>query len=129
MQGTPGILERRGLEREQARRVDLDRHVGELPLNRLIARDRRSERFAIGGVLERSLERGASDPDRLRGDSDPAAVQRFHRDLEALALGADQILARHAQIIEADLRAVRGVDSHLVFDPRHAPIRAHEYRR
>src|SRR5208282_2770564 len=68
------ILERRRAMGEQARRVDLDRHVGELPLNRLVLRNRLAEGQALLRVLQRRLERGACDSERLRRDPDAAAV-------------------------------------------------------
>ena len=81
-----GVLERGGLQGQQARRVHLDRHVGQLPLNRLIAADRSAESAPLAGVFQRLFQRRAADSDRLRGDSNPSAVQRLHRHLEALAL-------------------------------------------
>src|SRR5208283_702713 len=79
-----GILDGRRPQGQQPRRVDLDRDVGELPLDRLVARERAAEGLPLLRILQRRLERGPPDPDRLRGDPDPPAVERFHRDLEAV---------------------------------------------
>src|ERR687896_1875586 len=52
-----GVLHPRRLEREQARRLDLGRHVGELELDRLVLGDRLAERLALLAVAQRQLER------------------------------------------------------------------------
>ena len=84
--------------RQQPRRVDLDRHVGELPLNRLVLAIGLPNALALLRVLQRRLERRARDSERLRRDPDPPAVERLHRDLEALPFLGQQVLARHAHI-------------------------------
>src|SRR5436190_18982801 len=68
---------------EEARCVDLRRHVGELPLDRLEVGDSLPELAPLEGVLPRDVVRRLRDPDRLSGDPDPAAVERRHRDGKA----------------------------------------------
>jgi hypothetical protein len=60
--------------------------VGEHPLDRLEIADGLAELLALLGVVDGLLERGRRDADRLRRDADAPAVERHHRDLEALVL-------------------------------------------
>ena len=55
-----------------------------------------AELLPLERVLARDVVRGLRDPDRLRGDPDPAAVERRHRDREALALLVQQPVAADA---------------------------------
>ena len=84
------VLQARGAQREQARGLDRDGHVRELPLRALELDQGLAEGATVTRVGERVFERGPRDPDRLRGDADAAAVERLHRDLEALVLGTDR---------------------------------------
>src|SRR5260221_120256 len=77
---------------EEARRVDLRRHVGEHELDRLVLRDRDAEALALLRVGHALLEGGARDADGLAGDADPPPVERCHRHLETFADGADHVL-------------------------------------
>ena len=83
---------------EEPGRVDLRRHVGELVLDRLEVGDRASERVPLLRVLACDVVRRLRDPDRLRGDPDPAAVERRHRDVEALALLVQQPVGVDARV-------------------------------
>ena len=49
--------------REQARRLELRRHVGELQLDRLVLGDRLAHRAPLLRVRERGVERGARHAD------------------------------------------------------------------
>src|SRR5439155_22064524 len=69
------LLQPSGAVDEQPRRVDLRRHVSELLLDRLVFSDRLAERAPFLGVLARDVVRGLRDPERLRRDADPAAVE------------------------------------------------------
>ena len=51
--------------------------------------------------LAADLEAALGGAHRAVGDRQPAVVERGERDLEALALLADQVLARHAHVVEA----------------------------
>ena len=54
------------------------------------------------------------DTQRLRRDTDAAAVQRGHGDLKAVALLAQQVLLGNLHIVEDQLRRGGGANSHLV---------------
>ena len=68
---------------------------------------------AYGG---RDLERALRDPDGLGGDGRPAAIERPHREIEAVALLADPVRGRDADPIERELRGRAAADAHLVLD-------------
>src|SRR5439155_15371143 len=73
------LLQPRSTVREQPGGIDLGRHVGELPLDRLELADPTAEGVPLLRVLARDVVAGLRDADRLRGDADPAAVERRHR--------------------------------------------------
>src|SRR6266540_6893162 len=61
--------------REETRRVDLDRHVDELRLDRLVVGDALAERPALLRVRDGDVVCGLRDAERLGRDADPAAVE------------------------------------------------------
>src|SRR5204863_2893528 len=56
---------------------------------------------------------GAGDPDGLRRDADPAAVQSGERELEALADLAEHRVRADARLLEDDRARVRCAEAHL----------------
>src|SRR3990172_8166474 len=74
------ILPPRRAVHEQPRRLDLHRHVRELPLDRLEVRDRLPELVPLLRILHRLFERPLRDPDAEGADADAAAVERFLSD-------------------------------------------------
>ena len=64
-------------------------------------------------VLARDVVRGLRDPDRLRGDPDPAAVERRHRDVEALPLLVQQPVGVDVRVHRDRVRG-RGVEPELL---------------
>ena len=75
--------------------------------------DRPPERVPLLRVLARDVVRGLRDPDRLRGDPDPAAVERRHRDVEALALLVQQPVGVDVRVHRDRVRR-RGVEPELL---------------
>ena len=61
--------------REQAGRLQLRRHVGELELDRLVLGDGLAERDPLLGVLERGVEGGTCHPDGPRRDVDASDLE------------------------------------------------------
>src|SRR5690606_23707843 len=106
---TAGILQRRGVPDQLTRRFDAGGHVGEPETDGLVLEDRLAERDAFLRVAQRRLERRARHAHRLRRDADAAALEPGQRDAVALALFADQVLRRHAAVLEHDLRGVGSV--------------------
>ena len=70
----------------------------------------------FAGVRRRDLERALGDPDGLGRDPRPAAVERAHREVEAVALGADAVRGRDADAVEGELGGRAAADAHLVLD-------------
>src|SRR4051794_37149137 len=112
-----GLLQPRGAVRQRARRLDLGLHVGELVRDRLETRDRAAEGVALRGVRAREVERGLGDADRLRGDADPAAVERRERDPHAAPLRAERLAGR---LVEGEVGGRRGVEAELLLLARDA---------
>ena len=75
--------------------------------------DRLAHRLARLRVLERVVGRALRDPERLRGDARARAVEDPHRDLEALALLAEQVRGGDAAVVEGELAGGRAGDAHL----------------
>ena len=55
-------------------------------------------------------------PDGLRGDARAAAIERPHRDLEPVALGADAVRLRDANAVEGELGRRAAAQTHLVLE-------------
>jgi transposase len=66
-------------------------------------RDRAAHRLARLRVLECVVGRTLRDAERLRGDARPRAVEDAHRDLEPLALRAEQVPGGDAAVVEGGL--------------------------
>src|SRR4029079_9193761 len=94
--------------------VDLRRGVCEHPLDPLIHRDRLAELLALLRVRHRRIEQALRDPDGMRRQTEAAHIERAERDLEALAVRADEVRRRHAHVVEVELRGRRSVQSHLL---------------
>src|SRR6266542_5078489 len=114
------VFQRGGAPHQQARRVDLRRHVGELPLDRLELDDLLAEGLALFRVCERVLKARARDADGLRRDADATAVERGERDLEALTDLAEKVRGGHAAVLEYELRGIGPADAELVLQLAHA---------
>ena len=72
---------------------------------------RRSLAYAVG-----DLERALGDPDGLRGDPWSTAVERAHRQVEAVAFVADQVRRRNANASEGELGGRAAAETHLVLE-------------
>src|SRR5919109_3312527 len=85
---------------EQPRRVDLGRHVRELPLDGLEVADPLAELPPLERVAAGDVVGGLRDPERLRRDADAPAVERRHRHLEALALLVQEPVAVDKRVLD-----------------------------
>ena len=72
------------------------------------------------GVRERRVERGVSDAERLRGDRDAAAVERPHRDLEAVARSAEQRVGADPHVAQLEIGAAEPAHAERVGTRRRA---------
>src|SRR5581483_2810759 len=87
-------------------------------LHELVLADRLTERLALARVLDRTLEARTDDAARTGGDREPSLVERVHRDLEPLALFADQVLGGHLDVLEKELAGRARPDPELVLGVR-----------
>src|SRR3546814_8128632 len=88
------------------------------------------ELLAVPRIGDRLVEAALRAAKRAGADVETAAVEPHHRDAEALAFGADQILRRHADRIEHHLRGRLRMPAELAFlraeaDAGHEIGRAH----
>src|SRR5580692_13176206 len=109
------IREPRSLIRQQARRFDLCRHIGELELDRLKFRDGLAELLALLRVAHRSFVRALRHTQSQRSDRNPAAVQNLQAVDESFAFLAQQIFGRHLALREHHFARVTRAQTQLVF--------------
>ena len=105
--GADCIAHQCGVVRQRAGGFDFGLHVGEHPLDGLIVGDGLAEGAALLGVAHGRFQRSLREADRLRGDADAAAIERFERDLQALAFFAEAIFRRDAAILRETISAER----------------------
>ena len=91
--------------------------------------DALAELLPFAGVRGRDLEGTLGDPDGLRRDPRAAAVERAHREVEAVALGADPVRGRDPYAVESELGGRAAADPHLVLDAGDAEAVAPAPRR
>src|SRR3954452_4999793 len=91
-------------------------HVGELELDALEVVDRLAERDPLLGVLVRVVGRALGDADRLRRGAQARALEHGERHRQALALDADEVLVRHAHVLEDRGAGRRALDAELVLE-------------
>jgi hypothetical protein len=80
------------------------RHLRKLGLRELEVRKGPVEHPAGRGSVERLVEGPAREPERSRRHRRAEHVERAHRNLEALAAGADALRERNAAAVEAKAR-------------------------
>src|SRR5262249_58871195 len=85
-------------------------------LDELEARDRFAELRPLARVADRGGEAALRDPDAAGGERDAAVVERRHRDLEAVALGAESVGVVHPDVLEEELRGVLRAEAELALD-------------
>ena len=79
--------------------------------------DRLAELRPLSRVRSGDVEGALGDPDGLRGDAWPAAIERPHRQVEALTFLSDPVRIGDPDAAKAELRRGRAADAHLVLDP------------
>src|SRR5262249_15809604 len=100
--GQPAVRIDGGAIEQELRGIELDRHLGELPLQPLEFAERAAELLARQRMLTRALRGIASERQRTRGVAEPLDVEG--RDLLLEAAGAEQhVLGRDATIVEMQL--------------------------
>src|SRR5256714_14450019 len=101
------------LHHEQLRRLVPDHHLGDHVLDELILADRLPEGLSFARIFDRALQTGPDDTTGPCRDREPALIEPVHRDLEALALLADQVPCRHLAIPEKELARLAGPTTEL----------------
>ena len=91
-------------------------HVAQHLLHHLELADRLLEDDALPGVARRDVDAGLREADRARGDAEAAVLDRVHRDLEALALLADEGVLRHPHLVEDELAGRERPEAVLVLE-------------
>ena len=89
-------------------------HIGQHRADHLEVADSLAELFALAGIGGCDIEGALGDPDRLGGDPWPAAVERLHRQSEAVALRADKVPGRDPHALEGQLGGGAAAQAHLV---------------
>src|SRR5215211_3926192 len=104
----------RSLPGEQARGLDLRRHVRDEEVDALVHGDRDVEGDTLLRIVDRIVEGRLGDADRARRRAGPCEVERRHRDLEAFALLAESVRGRDDDVGEGERGGVRRALAHLV---------------
>jgi hypothetical protein len=89
--------------------------VGEHGLDHLEVGDGLAELFALSRVTHALLDQALSNADAHRSDMQSAAIQHLHGDAEALALFAEPVLDRYADIVEMDVVDMGALLAHFLF--------------
>ena len=104
---SPASFRSRRLQHQQARRLDLRRHLRELELDRLVLRDRLAERLALLRVADRLLEARAwrSRPPRAAMLTRPSSIppMKYLKPSPTPGLAAEHRVGRRAEPVEDEL--------------------------
>ena len=110
------VQHRGGAVGQQARGIDIHRHIHQLVLDRLEFRDRPAELLAQFGVLQRRVVSALRHADGKRGDRDAAAIQNPQAVDEAFVQLAEQsALAGKPAVLENHFAGGAGAQAQLVF--------------
>ena len=104
---------------EHSSRLDLGRHVGEHELDAFEVGDRPPELAPLARVAPGDVEGALGDPQRLGRDPRTGMVQDAHRQLESLALLAQEVSRGYGQVLEEELSGGRAADAQLLLQLPH----------
>src|SRR5215467_5166890 len=97
--GPASVLERGGMQRELARGLEADRHIGKAEGDCLVLEDRLAEGFALMGIAHRNLERRPRHAYALGGDANATAFQVGKRNAVAPPLLTQQAVGGNGAIL------------------------------
>ena len=83
----------------------------------LLVGERAAEGLPLADVRQRVLEGARRHRDGVEARHQALALEDAHDLVEADALAAQQVLGRHAHVLEGELGGVRGAHAHLVQRP------------
>ena len=106
-----GIGQCGGAVDEQARRVEIRRHLRDLERHALEGADRSAESDALLRECDRLVEARRQYAGRLRRDADPSRRQRRHRAAEAFALRAEQRVGSDGDVVEREVARIARMDA------------------
>src|SRR5213594_3994333 len=107
----------------QARGVDLDRHVGELPADALEVADGPAELVARARVGERLFVGALGQAERHGGRAEPLTVVGGHQLLEAVPGPDQQVVSGNLAALEVQLALGNAAQAHHEFAPADAEAR------
>src|SRR6266849_3795878 len=108
---------------EPAPGLDQRGEIGELVAHGLLLRERAAERLALADVGDGVLERARGHGDGVQAGHQALALEDAHDLVEPDALAPEQVLGRHARVLEGELRGVRGEHARLGQRAAHAEPR------
>ena len=89
-------------------------HVGQLELGVLELAQAAAKLDALLGVLDSLVDGALGKAESLGGDTDTAAVEGLHSDLEAFAFLAEQVLLGNDAVFEDEVAGRAASDTHLL---------------
>src|SRR5580704_13715438 len=109
------VLQASSVVNQEARRLDVGRHLGQRKLHCLKLRDRLAELLPLLRVFRRMVPGTLREAEHLGSDTDPSFVQGLNSDLVSLAGLAQYVLFGHAAVFEDQLACRGSSDAQLVF--------------
>ena len=97
-----GVFQPRGAVDEKRGGVDVERHVGDMPLHHLKLGQRRALHAPSGHAVQRLVQRAAGEPQRGGGDRSAEHVEHRHGDAEPLAGATDHRCRRDPAVCEPE---------------------------
>src|SRR3954452_15640676 len=113
--GAARVESRSGAVNHQTSGLKLGCHIGYSELKRLEVGKGLTELLPHAHVHSGGVEASACSTQRTRCDVDPPAIERFHRNLEALPLLPNQVGSGNAAILEDHRRCRLAVPPELLF--------------
>ena len=100
MRASPPVsIAARGVERHQARRLDLGRRLGDVALDLALLGQQRAVRVAGVGAVAHQLEGALRLAQPAHAVEDPAGAEPLLRDHEAVAARPSRLVCGHAHVV------------------------------
>ena len=112
----PSFFRKARAQPEQPRRLVVGLHLRDHLLHQLVLADLDAEGLALLRVLRAGVAAGADQAGGAGGHRVAPLIEREHRDLEALARLADEVLRRHLDVVHLEEAGVAGEDAPLLLE-------------